>query len=183
MKIRNGFVSNSSSSSFCIDGSAYENVFEVALDMIPVRDWGDDDRKLTAKIRKAMGQGGKKSKPTIDPNTPISFDSCNENTHIFKYEGYYFISTCHNHPFRDSLEGIVEPPQELQKEMNMDDCWHEELWGRLFMYGDYWHPEYDIMASPTERYESCKKCYSELVILQGSSEPTCPACFNKEGKK
>lgn len=181
MKIRQGFVSNSSSSSFCILEDTYENVFEVALAMIPIRDW-PDDKKLMAKIRKAMGQGGKKSKQTIDPNTPICFKSCNEDTHIFKHEGYYFVATCHNHPFRDALDW-VSPPIELQEEMHIDDCWVEELWSKLFMYGDFWYPDYDIFASPTERYESCKECYADLVTLQGQTEKVCPACLIKGKKK
>ena len=181
MKIRSGFVSNSSSSSFCISEDAYENVFEVALAMIPIRDW-PDDKKLMAKIRKAMGQGGKKSKKSIDPNTPICFTSCNEDTHIFKHEGYYFVSTCHNHPFMDALEGQTYPPKELQEEMHIDDCWFEELWSRLFMHGDFWYPEYDIMACPDDDYNHCEECYTELLIVQGETEKTCPICLT-EGKK
>jgi len=54
MKIRNGFVSNSSSSSFILDGNKYTCV-DVAIDMVKTmyeswKEWDDEDHTETVKL-------------------------------------------------------------------------------------------------------------------------------------
>ena len=187
MKIRQGFVSNSSSSSFCISANAYDNVFDVALAMIPHRDWGIADKKLMAKIRKAMGKGGKKSVQTVDPDTSISFPTCNFQTYIVKRENYYLISTCNNHPFYDALDGQCMLSDELCKELDIHEHCMEELASAVKDLDSFWYPDFDMYANPLSSSDFdgdwyCKKHFQDLVKLTGSTEKVCLACV-KKGKK
>jgi hypothetical protein len=187
MKIRQGFVSNSSSSSFVISSDAYDSVFDVALAMIPHRDWGHQDRKLMAKIRKAMGKGGKKNTQTEDPNTSISFPTCNFDTYIVKKGEYYLISTCHNHPFYDVLDGQCMMSDELCKELGIHELCMESLVSVVKDLDSFWYPDFDMYANPLSSSDFdgdwyCKKHFHDLVKLVGSTEKVCLACV-KKGKK
>ena len=71
MKIRQGFVSNSSSSSFVVDGTK-RTVLDVAFDMVPARGWKEHDEELLAKLLEKADQ----------PDTPLAFKSCNFDTFI-----------------------------------------------------------------------------------------------------
>lgn len=95
MKIRNGFVSNSSSSSFVLKVKNL-TVKDIALMMIERRnednyggyiDWKAD--KLLERLRNI----------SIDQNLPFTFHTCNYETFIKKLDDYIFIDTCHNHDF------------------------------------------------------------------------------------
>jgi hypothetical protein len=98
MKVRDGFESNSSSSSFVFrEGHPYKNVFELALVLIPCREW-DNDEDLVQKVRDEL-----ENKNGRNPNTPVMFRSCNEDTYILRVDPgkdkdkYFVVSTCHNH--------------------------------------------------------------------------------------
>lgn len=96
MKIRNGFVSNSSSSSFIISTKDFENVRSLATYMInkkieeyeEYRDNGEDvdnfDKTLIERLQ------------NIDENQNVSFPSCNYDTYIRKVGNYYLVATCNN---------------------------------------------------------------------------------------
>ena len=191
MKIRNGFVSNSSSSSFIISADSYDSVFDLALAMIPHREWGTSDKKLMAKIRKAMGKGGKKSKQKLDPNTSISFPTCNYQTYIVKKGNYYLVSTCNNHPFYDVLDGQNWLNDDLRKELDINECFSMECLGSFIQDIDsFWFPEYDMTANTLDTIEGlkgdwyCKKHFQDLVRLVGDNEKVCLACLKEsKGKK
>jgi len=91
MKIRNGFVSNSSSSSFLINiVDNYNSIGELAKEMILQRDY-DDDQELIEIIDNAIKD------QKYSGNDSIYFNSCNYNTFIIKLdEEYVFIETCNN---------------------------------------------------------------------------------------
>ena len=72
MKVRSGFVSNSSSSSFIAQLSHFDSTLDIAAEMIPLREWGEQDKELVAKVVEMVG--------LVDPQTPIAFSSCNYDT-------------------------------------------------------------------------------------------------------
>ena len=67
MKIRDGFVSNSSSSSFIVSLKAYKDVFDLAKEMIKIRD------AENGFIEKGLRQRFSKYEKTFDKNHPVSF--------------------------------------------------------------------------------------------------------------
>lgn len=92
MKTRNGFVSNSSSSSFIVKvKKPFLSVFEVADYMISCRGWKNDD-ETRSKIKEMIFKG-------MDINTSLMFPTCNYSTYIVKQGDRFYISTCNNHDF------------------------------------------------------------------------------------
>lgn len=101
MKIRLGFVSNSSSASFIVDLEEYPNVFSVAKEMLEltIADLGFSLKKDDAEyaqvelelLEQAIQDG-------IDPELPI-FIPGNYDTCIVKKEDRYDINTNFDHPF------------------------------------------------------------------------------------
>jgi hypothetical protein len=77
MKIRQGFVSNSSSSSFTfVRGNPFDCPIEVAQHMLMERNWPSDTELL--KTLRELTRGGQ-----IDRDTNLCFRSTNYNTYIY----------------------------------------------------------------------------------------------------
>lgn len=97
MRTRSGFVSNSSTSSFIVQADGvYKTVFDLARDMIPLREWNVDED--LSNLQKHLDQG-------VDPNTPLSFRTCNYQTYIapVTVDGklYFAVATCNNHDWSE----------------------------------------------------------------------------------
>lgn len=100
MKIRNGYVSNSSSSNFIIPiGSTFGNNGK----FLTVRDIAEYmiKKQMDENIRENHGIDHYETTLSRlfkleDPNTPISFYSCNYDTFIRKIGNCFLISTCNN---------------------------------------------------------------------------------------
>jgi hypothetical protein len=95
MKIRIGFVSNSSSASYLVPLGAFENVFDLAEKIIKIRDeeWKDEagpSWDTQEKLQRAREKG-------ISPDTPIQFQTCNYATWIKKMDEGFVVETCNNH--------------------------------------------------------------------------------------
>jgi len=169
MKTRQGFVSNSSSQSFIISGDAYEDIFELAMDMIKFREW-ENDVKLIKKIKMA------KESKEYALNAPLAFDSCNYDTYIVKEynpslgKEVYYITTCHNHYY--DLQGII------------GGNGREDINEKYY----FWWPEYDILARSASYIEMddakmdhyCKEHFHDLLMLR-NRKIICPQC--KKEKK
>lgn len=117
MKIRVGFVSNSSSSSFVIlANDDIPTVFALARRMIALRDWGKSDKKDTSWVNKMEQKG-------LDPDTPLAFSTCNYDTYILPLEvdgkKVFAVSTCNNHPWYDNLD--MADSRETLKLLGMED--------------------------------------------------------------
>ena len=185
MKTRQGFVSNSSSSSFILSKDSYDSVFDLAKEMIPARDW-ESDNDLIKKIEEAEIRG-------MDPNTSISFNSCNYETYIVKYKDYYLISTCNNHCWQDHInDGLNHFPKELRSLVDWgedpqygssDGSAFEQLEDVVTKLSSFWYAEYDVGGKPLS-YEnperakhSCSDHYVDIIKINGVAKPICVACY------
>lgn len=125
MKIRNGFVSNSSSSSFIIEcAGETKTVRDVATLMINVLidnivdgKWGEWKEDLEQKKQWI------KDLETIDENHSVHFPSCNYDTWIKKVGDRILVSTCNNeHWDLPNLSNITESvTNELKSVMTEDE--------------------------------------------------------------
>ena len=119
MKVRTGFVSNSSSMSFIIDLNAYTDVLDLAEHvltlMIPAdeKEYGKDDevteghRKNLERVRELRSLG-------VDPNIPYDIPMLEEFTRMVKREdGFYFQTVYAYEDIIDDLPGILENVETL----------------------------------------------------------------------
>jgi hypothetical protein len=165
MKIRTGFVSNSSSSSFIVKvGAPFDTALEVAKYMIPKRE-REDDAELVAKVE-AMEKSG--AKPDA-----VSFKSCNYDTYIAKVDDCFLIETCHNHDW--DLHSFRCPCPPAYAETFGDDSFY-----RLPHSMDFYSLEYGVTGRPLDfddarQFEDSRcKCYNECWWIDG--EVKCPNC-------
>jgi len=97
MKTRNGFVSNSSSSSFIISNEKFKTVRSLAKYMIKKKIeensyYKEDDDSDFINFDKLYI----KRLMDIDKNQTVSFPSCNYDTYIRKVGDQYLVATCNN---------------------------------------------------------------------------------------
>jgi hypothetical protein len=172
MKIRHGFVSNSSTTSFAVHVSEYASVFDVVCAMIPKREYPEDaDEKLIKEIKHHLYSG------LITKDTPLIFSSCNYDTHIIKHGEYYLIATCHNHPF-DELKGFRGPImlQALNSigAIDREDLEYKILDGRF----DFWFVRYGLMGHEVNTYcAKCSKPYIEVTQGPLAGKVICVDCL------
>lgn len=178
MKVRIGFVSNSSSSSFVIPKKEYSSVFDLAKKMIPSRDWQDSDNELIRKIEESEIRG-------MDKNTSICFQSCNYETYIVLYKDYYLVSTCNNHSWDiDGTLGFF--PKDLKEIVSSEGESYpfEELEGVVSKLSTFWYPEYDVGGTPLDyddpdyRKFNCREHSSGSIRIKGMPDPVCLECYS-----
>ncbi len=173
MKIRSGFVSNSSSSSFIVKvGAPFDTALAIAKYMIPAREW-ENDSDLVKKVETLEKIG---ANPTA-----VSFKSCNYDTFIAKIEDYFLIETSHHGDW--DLHGFsVQCPPELA------EAYGDDTFYRLPHSMDFYSLEYGIIGRPVDwdegrKYESsyCSDCHSDYWMIDNVCK--CPKCNTQPKKK
>ncbi|MCK9428944.1 MAG: hypothetical protein M0R17_02900 [Candidatus Omnitrophica bacterium] len=107
MKIRSGFVSNSSSSSFIIKD--YTDTIQLTRDMLTgmITSRLSDDRQYIQYKKdqlKKFNNLVKSNKDFITNSIPITFPSCNYDTYIWVENNNIFIDTCNNEDWTTKSE-------------------------------------------------------------------------------
>lgn len=171
MKTRNGFVSNSSSSSFIISDKDFPTVRSLAKYMIKKKiretsdyqdyDWKDEsineDEKNIEKLK------------NLDENQSVSFPSCNYDTYIKKIGDQYFVATCNNTDWdlnsystkisektKESLNELLKTYDESSDEYeNIYDILNNNGYYNEFYHidNDYYDLRHDIIG--VETYDYC----------------------------
>ena len=206
MKIRTGFVSNSSSSNFIVSGNDYKTTFDLAIDMLKIR---DRDSELTPeemiKWKKEIKQINYAKDHGRDPNSSISFPSCNYDTYIKKVCGHYIVTTCNNHPFKQELKGTILPTKKVMEWLKEKDYIREDDSPHLpftemidswkFQCNEiFWFPKYDLEMSNFDHFAEENKTkkgniewfcgkdshFCDKGVLASTGETICPACYIKE---
>ena len=185
MKIRSGFISNSSSTSFALETQSYPNVFALASKMVKAREW-KDDKDLLQLIRAAINHG-------IDPDSPISFPTTNEDTYIVRHEDYYIVYTSHNYFWEEILQG-VEP---IEPNMLLKDFLGERWDNEMICFDtitDFWFPKFGVFGKkyrvPNRREsragfgfnKQCPNGHYEQIIVKDSGKIICQECRKRPGK-
>jgi uncharacterized Zn-finger protein len=175
MKKRFGFVSNSSSSSFIATKNDFQSSFDIAIEMIPIRDY-EDDYELVEKV-KELGD-------LLPQDTNITFSSTNYETYIYSYnfkgEDIYVIDTCNNHFFQDVC-GLRRVPEQIEDEMV-----ERGLTQRQQFYDVELDLQYQVLSCDDEEEAFCSKhgkFFVRLLDGEDRGEIVCPCCYAEERSK
>ena len=193
MKIRNGFVSNSSSSSFIITDDI--TVKELSEKMIPIVDYKPQIDEVVERLENME-----------NPNKPVRFYSCNYHTYIYKHKDLILVETCNNEDWDSIYNGYnvidteysskIEETLEKYPELDPDKDGYISLYsfmkdkdfmclenGFEFTNTSEWLGSCELEALEDTEYfnERTGLCGGELMMVMG--EVMCTNCYrNKEGK-
>lgn len=167
MRIRNGFVSNSSSSSFIVSNKNFASVRELAKYMLnrQIKDHDFDgeyaaeyieyDRQYIERLEK------------IDENQSVSFPSCNYDTYIRRVGDCYLVNTCNNTDWKlekfetrlteNAKEELRRLRDSYSRESDEFEAIAEILRGNDYEFWRFGKDFYDLRAEiiGIERYEKC----------------------------
>ena len=206
MKVRKGFVSNSSSSSFVINVSEYDTVYDLAKAMIVIRDkehskWNQEALKDSVEIeniKQSIRMGR-------DPNEAVYLPTSGYNTCIMKVEDQYVVTSSRDYGFDGELP-TVDTSDEVNNWFKQKGYYYEEadgskdiescleIWdfqcGEVFRHivADVLISRYDYFADIDKGLEpndfcKSKKHWAEKVVLHPSKEAVCPICYAEKKKK
>jgi len=188
MKIRKGFVSNSSSSSFLIkaDGE-YKTMYDVAkrimLDL--QSQWSDNDCNYTEELKELEN--------ISDKDTPVFFDS-SDGGYIRKFKDYIIVSTTmHYNPtsLEHEMINFKDIGEEYFKELEYEDddeyCDEEERIRKITSCEDfdyYWQQFNDFLLLKSGIYgiwdynfkDECPDCGRARMIVKMKNGKTICGC-------
>lgn len=199
MKIRNGFISNSSSSSFILERRTVYQVASYMLERV-INDSRDIDfdapkRKLTKSQQKAQKEEeaqyrmwernlrkAAKMQDVKDGKIGVVMPSCNYETYIIKKDDLIYISTSHNHEW-DFADSIIEY-KGIGADDGEDDKAHKII-KQSFFYNlrnglihscEKWRGESYYKTKEKPYCNTCKEVpFGYVETLQG--EMLCSKCY------
>ena len=175
MKTRQGFVSNSSSSSFIIttsDSQDFKTIWDVMRNMIITRAerYAEYDTRDGKEEREPSGEEIVRAIEALrlDPDTPMTMNSTNYNTYVFKRDGKICVDTCNNIPWEIDGDGIEYGggADEGGWETEHDDI-------------DFFYIDYKIYGRETgysEKREVKCSCNGYFKITLQDGKIICPEC-------
>jgi hypothetical protein len=170
MKIRLGFVSNSSSSSFLLKNTTCK---EVAISMLgdgekhSENNWPDgifNSNKFVDKVNK------------LTDNQAVTFKVGGFETYIFKYNDFICVDTCNNIYWDDIYRFEYPEFDSLIKDFYDGDYFEDKIFEDIVFY----NLDYDVIGFKSY-FKTCNKCHENLMIIKGNL--MCPNCQNEEMKK
>jgi hypothetical protein len=174
MKIRYGFVSNSSSSSFLLKlDSDIPNTFTVAKKMLydKYMCYGQDD--LIDNLSQIIVDD-------VDLNIPIFFRSTNYDTFIIPlFDEYVFVDTCNNISWDSIDSNTVRLTEQLKDKLKENGFCHdgEDIYDLDHIFLKKKELEYLLIEEGgfklKKSSDRCKECYGDKFIYNGKSY-----CFN-----
>ena len=176
MKIRNGFVSNSSSSSFIISNNNFESLRDLATHMIDskydeyMNNTGRDKQYDKYRIKEHdLYLNGLKN---IDKNQAITFHSCNYDTYIKKVADCYLVSTSNNEDW-DLWQFTTKLTDDAKSELRI-------LLQKYKEDDDEWCSITSLLDDDSEFYSFDNDYYSlDYQLLGKESYEYCPICYKK----
>jgi len=183
VKVRTGFVSNSSSSSFVLETkNDHRTTWDVAKVMLQQRTadaiewWGEENEFSKLVVEQRIREIDNLNLP-ID--TPFTMHSTNYETYIFKYDGKILIDTCNNEHWNYSDFGEhVEYNSVEQRKYHDGDSLTIKYDDVFFFHMDYLIVARNANWSKEEEYKkshsNCVNHYAHLQLPDGTV--ICPDC-------
>lgn len=180
MKIRNGLVSNSSTSSFIING----NIRDISENMLNTvicdfSEWDSTDvtaGRRTSSVYKKWKTNlkkGLKKKEILNGTMGIAFPSCNYDTYIIMVDNKCYIKTANNHQWEIEAPNVDDNEDEYNKIENA----HKDKY--------FYDVRNGLIHSDTE-YDStglyCEICKGNpwAYVVDNNGNKICASCY--EGK-
>jgi len=182
MKIRNGFVSNSSSSSFVLNvGVPFTSPIEIAYHMLMERDWPDDNEMLQKLVEMVRNK-------QITEKDNLSFSSTNYDTYIYfinedSEDSRIGIYTCNNTDWKFP-SGVIA---------DNEDFGYSNIQGKDFVFIESGitankltddlsveiSKDINIIGGAFDLY--CTSCYKEMCLAKTKNKNfiLCPKCQTK----
>lgn len=135
MKLRGGFVSNSSSSSFFIPLDKWGSTKELAKYMLDVQEESWKNHRCSKEDMEALRQWRENLEIAVDDNPNVSFPSCNFDTYITKItrggKEYLYVATCNNEQWDLSEDSVI--PEDADGSVYDGEYDEEYVYGNEFL--------------------------------------------------